>query len=105
MQCRVVLFETVLIQDSQVYDAGPCQAEVDQFCFEVKPGEGRLAKCIVEQLAEQEKPGYTETKISETCKTTLDKFVVDRAGENLLSVPSQTFASFTLACINQQGPG
>ena len=56
---------------------------MDQFCFEVKPGEGRLAKCIVEQLAEQEKPGYAETKISETCKATLDKFVVDRAGGSL----------------------
>ena len=24
--------------------------EVDQFCFEVQPGEGRLAKCLDDQL-------------------------------------------------------
>ena len=54
--------------------------EVDQFCFEVKPGSGRLARCLKEQLAEQEKPGYTDTKISESCKADLDKFVIDKAG-------------------------
>ena len=54
---------------------------MDQFCFEVKPGGGRLARCLKEQLTEQEKPGYTDAKISETCKADLDKFIIDKAGE------------------------
>lgn len=71
---------------------GPCQAEVDLFCFETKPGAGRLAKCLKEQLTEQEKPGYAETKISETCKKDLDKFAIDKAGKFALPVTSVEFA-------------
>lgn len=48
----------------------------------MKPGGGRLARCLKEQLAEQEKAGYTDTKISESCKADLDKFVIDKAGED-----------------------
>lgn len=61
--------------------AGPCSAEVDLFCFETKSGAGRLAKCLKEQLTEQEKPGYADSKISEACKKDLDKFAIDKASK------------------------
>lgn len=35
---------------SACWCAGACNVEVDQFCFEVQPGEGRLAKCLDDQL-------------------------------------------------------
>ena len=60
--------------------AGPCQTEVDAFCLEVKPGEGRLAKCLSQQLAEEDKPKYDGTRTSDACKKELDKFHIDRAG-------------------------
>ncbi len=34
--------------------AGNCVGEIKQFCGELKPGEGRLANCISDQIAESE---------------------------------------------------
>lgn len=59
--------------------SGPCQEELDQWCAAVKPGEGRLAKCITDQLADEAKPGYAGTKTSETCKTALSTFKIERS--------------------------
>ena len=56
--------------------------EVDQFCFEVQPGEGRLAKCLDDQLVEEGKPAYKGSKVSDGCKTELDTFKISRA-ENI----------------------
>lgn len=33
---------------------GPCEADLERFCKEVEPGEGRLASCITHQLEEEE---------------------------------------------------
>lgn len=53
---------------------------MDASCFEVKPGEGRLAKCLTQQLAEELKPKFEGTKTSEACKKELDKFLIVRSG-------------------------
>ena len=53
---------------------------MDAFCFEVKPGEGRLATCLKQQLAEEEKPKYDGTRTSDGCKKALDTFLIARAG-------------------------
>lgn len=37
---------------------GPCKADVEKFCAEVEPGEGRIVKCLKEN----------EAKLSEECK-------------------------------------
>nr|QOL01068.1 putative extracellular protein CSOL_002 [Pseudococcomyxa simplex] len=58
---------------------GPCQEELDQWCAAVKPGEGRLAKCITDQLADESKPGYAGTKTGEKCKKALDDFKIERS--------------------------
>jgi Golgi apparatus protein 1 len=55
---------------------------LDQWCGAVKPGEGRLAKCITDQLAEAAKPGYSGIKVSDKCKKALTDFKVERA-ENI----------------------
>ena len=60
--------------------AGDCKAEVDQYCFEIKPGEGRLAKCLQQQLEEQAKAANSDPKITEACKQELDDFLIDRSG-------------------------
>ncbi len=59
--------------------AGPCLEELDQWCAAVKPGEGRLAKCITDQLADESKPGYAGTKTSEPCKKALTSFKIERS--------------------------
>ena len=37
---------------------GPCKADMEKFCKDVKPGEGRIVKCMKEHEAE----------LSEACK-------------------------------------
>ncbi|KAK9821811.1 hypothetical protein WJX81_008502 [Elliptochloris bilobata] len=59
---------------------GDCQEELDQWCGAVKPGEGRLARCMTDQLSEEAKDGYSGPKTSERCKKTLSSFRIDRAG-------------------------
>jgi len=38
---------------------GPCKEDIKKFCAEVKPGEGRIIKCLKEH----------ENELSESCKT------------------------------------
>ena len=94
--------------------AGKCKAEVDQYCFEIKPGEGRLAKCIQQQLEEQTKSENKDAKVTDDCKQELDDFLIDRSGEiskrvllpqGLFQIPCycrpvhiSTFAFCTAAC-------
>ena len=59
--------------------SGPCQEELDQWCAAVKPGEGRLAKCMTDQLADEAKSGYAGTKTSEACKKALSAFKIERS--------------------------
>ena len=87
--------EVLLINDGH---AGACKAEVDQYCFEVKPGEGRLAKCLQEQLVEQQKSENTDTKVTEACKTELDDFLIDRSGRDILDVSLYLDTMFWNGC-------
>eukprot|EP00884_Botryococcus_braunii_P022595 jgi/Botrbrau1/9019/Bobra.0148s0119.1 len=60
-----------------------CSDDVDTFCPEVKPGEGRMAKCFGDQLAEEAKKDYNnEKKLSAECKKELDAFLKGRS-ENI----------------------
>lgn len=61
---------------------GACQTELEQWCANVKPGEGRLAKCMGDQLADEAKPGYKGTKTSAACGTELSRFRIGRS-ENI----------------------
>ncbi len=45
----------------------------------MKPGEGRLAKCITEQLAEEATPTYSGPKVGDKCKKALTEFKIERA--------------------------
>ena len=91
--------EVHLINDGH---AGACKAEVDQYCFEVKPGEGRLAKCLQEQLVEQQKSENTDTKVTEACKTELDDFLIDRSGGDILDVSLFLDTMFRNGCRSLQ---
>ena len=67
--------------------AGACNVEVDQFCYEVQPGEGRLAKCLDDQLVEEGKNAYKGAKVTDGCKAELDKFKIERASNINKDVP------------------
>ena len=67
--------------------AGSCNVEVDQFCYEVQPGEGRLAKCLDDQLVEEGKASYKGAKVTDSCNAELDKFKIERAGNINKDVP------------------
>lgn len=62
--------------------SGPCQEELDEWCAAVKPGEGRLAKCMTDQLAAEAKAGYTGTRTADKCKKALSDFKIERS-ENI----------------------
>lgn len=55
---------------------------MDQWCAAVKPGEGRLAKCITDQLADEATPSYSGSKVGDKCKKALTEFKIQRA-ENI----------------------
>ena len=52
---------------------------MDAFCFEVVPGEGRLATCLKDQLAEESKANYDGAKMTDGCRKALDTFFIGRA--------------------------
>lgn len=52
------------------YSVRACEADADKFCLDVKPGEGRLIKCIKKN----------ETKVSKACTTALKETGLWEAG-------------------------
>ena len=66
---------------------GECSKELEQWCSSVKPGEGRLAKCMTDQLADEAKPGYKNAKSSTECAAELAAFKVDRADNINRDIP------------------
>ena len=44
-----------VVQKSEIWWAGTCAGDVENFCTGVKPGEGRLAECLTKQQTEEEK--------------------------------------------------
>ena len=59
--------------------AGDCQTEVDQWCPAVKPGEGRLAKCMADQLAAEARADYKGGRTGKACARELDGFRLGRS--------------------------
>jgi hypothetical protein len=61
---------------------GPCAADAKKFCGEVKPGEGRIAKCMKSHEAELSPACQAEMKrveerieqVREQCKADAEKF-------------------------------
>lgn len=47
-------------EDGGKKGSGPCKADVEKFCKDIKPGEGRIIKCMKEH----------ESELSEACKAT-----------------------------------
>lgn len=60
----------------------PCKADIEKFCKDVQPGEGRIVKCLKEHEAElsvecKAKDLELKGKVSgvkEACQADLDKF-------------------------------
>ena len=67
--------------------AGACQDELDKWCAAVKPGEGRLAKCLGDELAVEGQAGSKGTKISEACKKEVISFKIQRSNNINMDLP------------------
>jgi len=67
--------------------AGSCQDELDKWCAAVKPGEGRLAKCLGDELAVEGQAGHKGVKISEGCKKELMSFKIQRSTNINMDLP------------------
>ena len=59
--------------------AGKCSSEIDTFCKDVTPGEGRIAKCLGDQFQEEMQDKYTGARVSEACHVEVDDFKQDRS--------------------------
>jgi hypothetical protein len=59
------LMVTIMAQSEEIHRKGPCKADFEKFCKDVKPGQGRLVKCMKEH----------ENELSPACR---DKIEVDR---------------------------
>lgn len=75
-------------------EESPCKADIEKFCGDVQPGEGRILKCLKEHEAELSagcKEKGTELKekaeaIKEACQADLDRFCKDvEPGEGRLA--------------------
>jgi len=58
---------------------GRCASDITHFCPETKPGEGRISKCLTNELAEEEKGNVQGRKISDDCKDEVRAFKMERA--------------------------
>ena len=73
--------------DGDVSTTFNCTVDIDVFCADVTPGEGRIATCLSQQI-EEEKLGNSEgRRVSESCKYELKPFQYLRATNINLNVP------------------
>lgn len=68
--------------DGDVSTTGDCASDVKFFCKSTKPGEGRIAACLSNQLDQEENGAVTGRKIAPQCAEELRAFKIDRA-ENI----------------------
>lgn len=64
--------------DGDVDTTGRCASDITHFCAEVKPGEGRLAKCLNNQKEEEEKGNVDGRKLTDDCKEEFRNFKVEQ---------------------------
>mmetsp|Transcript_2774 Transcript_2774/g.6902 ORF Transcript_2774/g.6902 Transcript_2774/m.6902 type:complete len:571 (-) Transcript_2774:276-1988(-) len=65
--------------DADVATTGNCGSDIDHFCVDVMPGEGRLSDCLTKQIENEEEGNVDGRKVSEDCKLELRDFKADRA--------------------------
>jgi golgi apparatus protein 1 len=66
--------------DGDVSTIGACRNQIDFFCQDIVAGEGRIADCLGQQLAEEQQGKYEGTnKLTDDCKKELDDFRIDRS--------------------------
>lgn len=73
--------------DGDVSTTNNCTVDIDVFCTDITPGEGRLAKCLKEQLAEERLGNSQGRSVSEACKFELKSFEYLRATNINLNIP------------------
>jgi len=65
--------------DGDIDTTNKCEADVKYFCSTIKPGEGRLAMCISNQIEEEEKGSVIGRKTTTECREEVGEFKIDRA--------------------------
>lgn len=55
-----------------------CEADIKYFCVKIKPGEGRLATCLSNQIEEEAKGSVTGRKTTKECQEEVRQFKIDR---------------------------
>ena len=79
--------------------AGSCGGDIDSFCVDVMPGEGRLSGCLTKQIEDEEKGNTDGKKVSEDCKVELRAFKADRSSNINKNLELGAFVSCLLPCM------
>jgi hypothetical protein len=77
--------------DGDMDTTGRCASDITHFCPEVKPGEGRIIKCLNNQKDEEEKGNVEGRKLNDECKEEMRNFKVERWVASRL--PTKDFSS------------
>eukprot|EP00959_Pyramimonas_sp_CCMP1952_P105328 2201876-Pyramimonas_sp.AAC.1 len=54
--------------DGDIDTTSRCASEITHFCAEIKPGEGRIIKCLNNQKEQEDKGNVDGRKLTEDCK-------------------------------------
>ena len=73
--------------DGDVSTINNCSIDIDVFCTNVQPGEGRIAKCLSQQLEEETLGNAQGRTVSDGCKLELRGFKISRSQNINLNVP------------------
>ena len=81
----VFCFASSLSYAQEMAKKGPCQADIEKFCKDIKPGQGRIAQCIKRHEAElssacENHINIEKEKVREfvnACKPDAEKFCKD----------------------------
>jgi hypothetical protein len=64
--------------DGDMDTTGRCASDITHFCPEVKPGEGRIIKCLNNQKDDEEKGNVEGRKLNDECKEEMRNFKIER---------------------------
>jgi len=64
--------------DGDMDTTGRCASDITHFCPEVKPGEGRIIKCLNNEKEDEEKGNVEGRKLNDECKEEMRNFKIER---------------------------
>jgi hypothetical protein len=111
MKLQIAAALAVTVLSTFAHARGPCTADIEKLCADVKPGDGRVAACLDAHASELSNNCKSDTKArkgyiagwTDTCKADKDKFCKDvKAGNGRVAAClADHFMELTVDCHNK----